>query len=74
MVGPPFHAIVGANPGSATDVRRPTAAEYISILGVLARLVGLAIDGQLLQHDDALDAALTYGVGHQLQCIIPHHT
>jgi hypothetical protein len=59
-----IHTTLGLNPGSTTNVRHPAAAGRTSILDALARLVGLAVTGQLLQHDDALDVALTYGVGH----------
>jgi hypothetical protein len=36
--------------------------------------MGLVVTGRLVQHDDALDAALTYEVGRQLRCIESHHT
>jgi hypothetical protein len=68
-----IHTTLGSNPDSITDVHRPAATCHISILDALARLVGPAVAAQLLQHDDAPDAALTYGVGHRLRCIESHH-
>jgi hypothetical protein len=53
---PSLHATPSADLGFVVDVRHPAAADRISILDTLARLV---VAGQLLQHDDAPDAALT---------------
>jgi hypothetical protein len=50
---------LGPDPSSTVDVRHPIVAGHFSILDVLARLMGPAVVTQLLQHDDALDAALT---------------
>jgi hypothetical protein len=61
---PSIHTTLSADPSSTTDVRRPVAAGHFYILDVVAHHVGPAIAGQLLQHDDAPDTALTYGVGH----------
>jgi hypothetical protein len=60
---PSVHTALGTDLDSTADVHRPAATGYFSILGALAWLVGSATTCQLLQHDDALDAALTYGVG-----------
>jgi hypothetical protein len=61
---PSIHTTLSVDPSSTTDVRRPVAAGHFYILDVVAHHVGPAIAGQLLQHDDAPDTALTYGVGH----------
>jgi hypothetical protein len=70
---PSIHTTLGVDLGSVVDVRCPAAASYISILDVLARLMGLAVTGQLLQHNDALDATIIYGVSHRLRCVESHH-
>jgi hypothetical protein len=62
-VTPSIHTTLGADLGSTIDVCCPAAAGRISILDTLARLMGPVVIGQLLQHDDAQDAALTYGLG-----------
>jgi hypothetical protein len=53
---PSLHATVGTDPDLATNVRRPAAAERVSMLDAPARLVGSAVTGQILQHDDAPNA------------------
>jgi hypothetical protein len=60
---PSLHTTLSIGPCSITYVRRLPAADHISILDALTRLVGPAVTGQLLQHDDTPDVALTYGVG-----------
>jgi hypothetical protein len=70
---PSIHTTLGVDLGSVVDVRCPAAASYISILDVLAWLMGLAVTGQLLQHNDALDATIIYGVSHRLRCVESHH-
>jgi hypothetical protein len=61
-VTPSIHTTLGADLGSTIDVCCPVAAGRISILYTLAQLMGPVVIGQL-QHDDAQDAALTYGLG-----------
>jgi hypothetical protein len=60
---PSIHITFGIDPGSTTIVYLPATAGRISILDVRARFMGLAVADQLLQHDDASDTTLTYGVG-----------
>jgi hypothetical protein len=71
---PSLHATVGTDPGSTTNVHRPATADHVSVLNTLARLMGPTVAGQLLQHDDAPNAILTYRVGCQLWCVEPHDT
>jgi hypothetical protein len=54
---PSIHTTLGADLGSTADVRRPAVLGRISILDALARLVGIAVTGQLVQHNDAPDAS-----------------
>jgi hypothetical protein len=61
---PSVHTTLSTDPGSTTNVHRPAVVGHFSILDVLAWLVRPTVVGQLLQHDDAPDTALTYGVGH----------
>jgi hypothetical protein len=63
---PSIHTTLVTDLGSTADVHRPAAVGHISILDTLTRLVGSVVAGQLLQHNDARDATLTYGVGHRL--------
>jgi hypothetical protein len=72
--GRPFiHTSLSVDHGSAIDVRHPIAAGHISILDGLPQFVGPTVVGQHLQHNDAPNAALTYGVGHRLRCFEPYH-
>jgi hypothetical protein len=71
---PSLYVTLGIHPGFTIDVCRPTATNCVFILDALAFLMGLAVASQLLQHDDAPDAALAHGVGHRLRCVKPHHT
>jgi hypothetical protein len=59
---PSIHTTLGTNLSFVTDVRCLPAAGHISILDALAWFMGPTVAGQLLQHDDASDTALTYRV------------
>jgi hypothetical protein len=61
---PSVHTTIGTDLDSFTDVCHPPAACCISILDALVWLMEPTVVGQLIQHDDAPDATLTYGVGH----------
>jgi hypothetical protein len=70
---PNVHTSSGANPGSTADVHLPAVVGHFSILDALARLVGLVIASQLLQHDDGPNASLSYRVGHRLRYVKSDH-
>jgi hypothetical protein len=59
---PTVHTTHGADPDSIANVCCLVVAGRFSSLDALARLVGPAFTSKLLQHDNALDAALTYRV------------
>jgi hypothetical protein len=71
---PSIDTTLGTDPGSNANVHHPAAAAgHFSILDALTGLVGPVAAGQLPQHNDAPDAARTYGVGRRLRCVESQH-